>query len=790
MRFSALTLLVLFALPVEAFAHEFYASRVPNRATAENSAGTVKPCITCHNNPDGGAGCEESGGTRPCLNPFGMAFRTNMFRWNETLAAMDSDGDGFTNGQELQDPTGTWRPGEDDPGVEDYVTRPGFDTNSPGSTDMDGDGFCWFGQDLDDSGDCLGPGENDGSVDCDDDNAMVNSGADELCTNTIDDDCNGLSTLEDPVCEDVVDRDGDGVCRMGRDMNDDRDCIDPGEANGDVDCNDDEITVFPGNRENCSDGLDNDCNELTDEFDDMCRGDIDNDDDGFCPVGRDLNDDGDCLDNLEPEGGFDCDDTNPDVNPDETEICTDTVDNDCDGDANFDDSECAGFFDSDMDGHCPRGVDMDMDGNCVDPGEDIEPFDCNDSDPLVSPSAAEMCTDTVDNDCDGDVSLADEDCAGFLDRDGDRYCFVGFDMNRDGDCADPGEEGGSTDCDDMNPDVVPARGGELTIEICTDELDNNCDGSTDAFDPMCRDHRDRDGDGWCEVGRDGNGDGDCADADEQATDTSDPTMVDLAPDDSTVYPGAPENCFDRKDNDQDGLIDEGPALFDGDYRDDGDACVRDVDADSDGWCPIGQDVNGDGDCLDEGENIAESDCDDSNADRNPRAEEMCRNGFDDDCDGDVDLFDVDCFVLLDRDGDGFCVDGTDDNRDGDCLDEAEDRFGMDCDDTDPLINVRASEVCDDGVDNNCNGDIDSADASCPCDDSMCDDGDPCTIDGCNSDGCTNTPDPACMDGGTGADGGMMMGGGGGGCAATGDGKAPFGAACMAFALWVVVRRRR
>ena len=753
--------LLALGIPLQASAHEFYVTRVPNRAMAENDVGMLRACITCHDNADGGAGCEDAGGSRPCLNPFGTEFRTRGFLWDETLAAMDADGDGFTNGQELQDPTGMWRPGMEDPGIVEYVTRPGFAADNPGMHDDDNDGYCWFGRDMDASGDCTGAGENDGSLDCDDDQNTVNSGADELCTNAIDNDCNGLPTLEDPTCEDVVDRDGDGFCRMGQDMNSDRDCIDEGETTEAVDCDDDAITVFPGNRENCADDLDNDCNGRADDADDMCRSDVDNDGDGYCPIGRDENDDGDCLDAGEEAGGFDCDDTEAAVNPGQTEICDDALDNDCDGDPNFEDSECRALFDSDGDGHCPQGVDLNEDQDCIDEGEDVEPFDCDDDDSTISPSIMEVCTNEQDDDCDTIVSLADEDCAGYLDRDGDRYCFVGFDMNRDGDCADAGEEGGSTDCDDENASIVPAVGGEPTMEVCTDSVDNNCDGSTDAGDPMCRDYRDSDRDGWCDVGQDLNEDGDCSDENEQ-NGIDDESMRDAEPEDSTVYPGAPENCLDMKDNDQDGLIDEGPLRFEGDYRDEGTACVMDSDADGDGWCPIGRDTNGDGDCLDEGENVAKSDCNDNDAERHPGVEELCRNLFDDDCDSQIDLLDTDCFRLLDRDGDGYCGEGIDDNGDGDCLDEAEDRFGADCDDANAEINVRAREVCDDEIDNDCDGNIDAADTQCGCTVEMCDDSDPCTLDMCGDEGCEHAVDPTCTDGGM-SDAGSGGDDDGGGC---------------------------
>lgn len=789
LRLLAFTASAFFFIPSQALAHEFYASRVPRTATAMNASGQVRVCINCHSHPDGGAGCVDEGGSKPCLNPFGTQFRSNGFNWDPGLASMDADGDGFTNGQELQDPSGSWTPGFEAPGVAEYVTRPGFDTFNPGQTDGDGDGFCWFGRDMDNSGDCLGAGENDGSFDCDDAVSTVNSGATELCTNPVDDDCNGLDTLADPVCADVVDQDGDGVCPMGSDNNGDRDCIDAGEATGLVDCDDMAITVFPGNPENCTDGIDNDCNERADMADDSCRNDIDNDGDGFCPLGQNLNPavDNDCLDPGEIDGGSDCDDTDSDINSGQVELCTDGKDNDCDGDADSTDSECESLFDVDNDGFCPGGQDLNDNGNCFDVGENITPFDCNDGDANVNPNAAELCTNNQDDDCDGSTSLTDLDCVGFLDTDGDDYCSVGFDMNGDGDCVDPGEEGGRfIDCDDTRPDIVPAVGGTPTAEVCTDGVDNNCDGSTDAFDPECRDHRDLDGDGWCEVGPDLDANGTCTESGEQAG-VSDASMRDRVVDDSTIFPGAPENCFDRKDNDQDDLIDEGVAQFDGDPRDIGTACTRDVDLDGDGWCPIGQDMNSDGDCLDPGENIGVSDCDDTDDGRNPGATELCRNLLDEDCDGDVDLFDSSCLRLLDRDGDGFCGEGVDDNKDGDCLDEEEDRFGVDCDDTNELISVRAQELCSDTIDNDCDGNIDIADSQCTCSAELCDDNDPCTTDTCVDDNtCTHTPDATCGDGGT-MDGGT--GGSGDDCASGSPSRGNLGW-LLALFLGLLVWRRR
>jgi hypothetical protein len=49
--------------------------------------------------------------------------------WTPALAAMDSDGDTFSNGVELQDPDGTWTLGDPDPGVPDLTSNPGDDNS-------------------------------------------------------------------------------------------------------------------------------------------------------------------------------------------------------------------------------------------------------------------------------------------------------------------------------------------------------------------------------------------------------------------------------------------------------------------------------------------------------------------------------------------------------------------------------------------------------------------------------------------------------------------------------------
>lgn len=95
-------------------ARSFRVNMMPN--------GNVNDCSNCHVGPFGG-------GRR---TPFGEAVRsivgggTNRPFWDAALAALDSDGDGFTNGEELGDPDGDGVP---TPGAQ--VTNPGVASDFP-----------------------------------------------------------------------------------------------------------------------------------------------------------------------------------------------------------------------------------------------------------------------------------------------------------------------------------------------------------------------------------------------------------------------------------------------------------------------------------------------------------------------------------------------------------------------------------------------------------------------------------------------------------------------------------
>jgi flagellin-like protein len=91
-------------------------------------------------------------------------------------------------------------------------------------------------------------------------------------------------------------------------------------------------------------------------------------------------------------------------------------------------------------------------------------------------------------------------------------------------------------------------------------------------------------------------------------------------------------------------------------------------------------------------NHPELDCNDNNPNINPGVSEICNNGVDDDCDGNVDSLDNDCCSDIDSDGYGnpasnYCAYSE-----------------LDCNDNNPNINPGVSEICNNGVDDDCDGD--------------------------------------------------------------------------------------
>ncbi|MBW2704226.1 MAG: putative metal-binding motif-containing protein [Deltaproteobacteria bacterium] len=343
--------------------------------------------------------------------------------------------------------------------------------------------YCIGGVCVDDScPDVDGDGHSICEADCDDNNPAVHPDADDICDG-LDNDCDGLvdEGCGGMPCANSADCPMGQVCMSGL-------CAPMACAN-DSDC--------PAGQA-CWDGV--------------CSGDMFCQADSDCPAGTlcdaatgmcisacaDMDFDGFCT-------PADCDDQNPSINPAMAEICFDGLDNNCDGqiDENCDHLSCAtnvdcpagqvcingrcnGDWACQADSDCPLGQfcdaatatcrvnceDLDGDGACV-------PFDCDDSDPDISPGAPELC-DEIDNDCDGQI---DEDCGTGCNADFDcaqgevcvaGLCIAACDTDEDSDGFLAAYCGGA-DCDDNDPEINPAA-----AEVC-DGLDNDCDGQVDEY---------------------------------------------------------------------------------------------------------------------------------------------------------------------------------------------------------------------------------------------------------------------------------------------------------------------
>jgi hypothetical protein len=243
--------------------------------------------------------------------------------------------------------------------------------------------------------------------------------------------CIGATGKQDEIC-DEKDNDCDGLT--------DEDYPDVGQA-----CDTDDLDKCPNGKNRCrKDGKGVECGaETVVDLMEICGNKIDDDcngftDDGCFPADKD----GDGF----PAGG-DCDDLRAEVHPGAKEPCCNPAltgeaavrecDRNCDGKITPCDPN-----DKDMDGHVAKAAGGD---------------DCDDTLPggaEIYPGAPEKCGDGIDQNCDG----SDVPCAQVTDKDGDGY-------------SPP------ADCNDKNADVHP-----WADEKCND-IDDDCDGTKDNGNP-------------------------------------------------------------------------------------------------------------------------------------------------------------------------------------------------------------------------------------------------------------------------------------------------------------------
>ncbi len=524
--------------------------------------------------------------------------------------------------------------------------------------DMDGDGY----GDADSMVDsCVKPtGYVSNATDCDDLDGTTHPGVMETCDG-VDNDCNslvdeGLTILQWPD----VDSDGYGdmdsptmVCGST-----------PGFVADDNDCDDADAAINPTAADVC-DGVDNDCTGLADDdytytatwYDDL-------DGDGY---GDPLAQTESCDQPLDTVANdTDCDDGAASAHPGGTETCDD-LDNDCNGLVDDGATDLQTYYvDADSDGY---GTAISTVSCSTPSGYAALTGDCDDTLATRNPGETEVC-DGIDNDCDTAVDEGAFDITTwYQDLDHDSY---GSTVSTDSCAAPSGYVSTGGDCDDGSSAVNPAAS-----EVC-DSLDNDCDTLVDDS-PM---------DGtklYYDYDYDGYGGTSFTHACSASSGLS-ATSTDCDDADANTYPSAPEVC-DSTDNDCDSSVDESAVDADNWY----------YDFDADGY---GDSTIVTASCTEPAAYVADAtDCNDHAASVNPAAAETC-NGVDDDCDTLIDDGATGGTTwYYDADGDGYGGSATTQVA----CDQPASYYATsdDCDDAAIAVNPGAAEVCEDGLDNDC-----------------------------------------------------------------------------------------
>lgn len=184
----------------------------------------------------------------------------------------------------------------------------------------------------------------------------------------------------------------------------------------------------------------------------------------------------------------DCDDNDPMINPDASEIC-DGVDNNCSREIDEGLELYTYYLDLDQDGYGDPNMPYDTCRSNGIAGYVVNSADCNDSNADINPDISEVC-DGVDNNCSGAIDEGLELFTYYRDADGDG--FGNFNEAVDTCRTNPisGFVIDNTDCNDNDASINPA-----SPEIC-DAIDNDCTGRADDGLPTFRYFRDEDADGY------------------------------------------------------------------------------------------------------------------------------------------------------------------------------------------------------------------------------------------------------------------------------------------------------
>lgn len=353
----------------------------------------------------------------------------------------------------------------------------------------------------------------DSRKDCDDNDSNVGAGTNEVCSGSLDEDCDGFIDCNDADCNGNalcinVSSCGINGCESGEDCNScPVDCGTCPPTCGDNlcdttcnECNECQIDCFCGNNvicsqtEQCDDGntINGDgCSSTCQSEASTCA---DNDFDGYdtCAPGM-FGDDGNIVD---------CNDAQLNISPGHSEIC-DGIDNDCD--ANIDE----GLNPDSCQFSCQAGgwTWVTLGGpHCCGNDANEGPYEASET--------ASTCNDGRDNDCDGYLDNNDSDCSGSCLNISENDHINALTLNQCNQCdvvgntASNGDQDGEQievgDPDWLNPLGIADRCdsdcgvvgttvtrllyrlAEDTAALCSNGIDDNCNGQYDCDDSNCQ----------------------------------------------------------------------------------------------------------------------------------------------------------------------------------------------------------------------------------------------------------------------------------------------------------------